>query len=94
MFMLYLICYDVTSPKSRRKLANALLDFGDRVQKSAYECDLKSEARLRSLLDRLRPHLDPRRDTLRVYRVCASCRIELQALGLDHAQPVRSTIIV
>ena len=38
--MLYLICYDIASPRRRKKLADVLLDCGDRVQKSAYECDL------------------------------------------------------
>ena len=40
--MLYLICYDIASPRRRRKLADVLLDYGARVQKSAYECDLKT----------------------------------------------------
>ena len=92
--MLYLICYDIVSHKRRRKLANLLLDYGGRVQKSAYECDLKTEGRLRELLARARKHLDPERDTLRVYRVCASCRSEKKTLGLDHARPVEKTIIV
>ena len=94
MPMLYLICYDIASPKRRKKLADILLDHGDRVQKSAYECDLKTDAGLRALLARARKHLDPHQDTLRVYRVCASCRAEAQALGLDHARPVEKTIIL
>ena len=36
--MLYLIYYDIASPRRRKKLADVLLDCGDRVQKSAYEC--------------------------------------------------------
>ena len=92
--MLYLICYDIVSPQRRRKLADVLLDYGTRVQKSAYECDLKTDARLRELLSRAHPHVDPVRDTLRVYRVCASCRGEVQAVGMDHARPVLKTIIL
>lgn len=92
--MLYLICYDVVKSRNRRRLANLLLDHGTRVQKSAFECDLATEARLRALVTNARRCLCPETDTLRVYRVCASCRSEALALGLDHARPVPPTIIV
>lgn len=92
--MLYFVCYDIVSGTRRRKVANVLLDYGDRVQKSAYECDLKTEARLREMLARARIQLDLHRDTLRVYRGCASCRDEAQALGLDHARLPKKTIIL
>lgn len=92
--MLYLICYDVVSNTRRRKLADVLLDYGDRVQKSAYECDLKTAARLRDLLARARKHLDPKTDTLRVYRVCAACREEGATVGVDHARPVPKVILL
>ena len=92
--MLYLICYDVTSPRRRHKLANVLLDHGTRVQRSAYECDLKTEARLWEMLALARTHVDPKTDTLRAYRVCAACRGESRAVGVDHARPVPATIIL
>jgi len=92
--MLYLICYDVASPRRRRKLADLLLDYGTRVQKSAYECDFKTEARLWDVLARARLHINPKTDTLRAYRVCAACRAESQAVGVDHARPVPATIIL
>ncbi len=92
--MLYLICYDVVKSRNRRRLADVLLDHGTRVQKSAFECDLATEARLSALVSQARRHIDPETDTLRVYRVCASCRGEALALGRDHARPVLPTIIV
>lgn len=92
--MLYLICYDVVKSRNRRRLANVLLDHGTRVQKSAFECDLATEARLRALMTSARRYINPETDTLRVYRVCASCRVEAVALGLDHARPVLPTIVV
>lgn len=92
--MLYLICYDIVKARNRRRLANVLLDHGTRVQKSAFECDLATEARLRVLVASARRCLDPQTDTLRIYRVCASCREEALALGLNHSRPVLSTVIV
>lgn len=92
--MLYMICYDVVSSRRRRKIANLLLDHGTRVQKSAFECDLSTDARLRDLLSRVRAGVDPKTDTVRVYRVCASCRVEAEAIGVNHARPVEQTIII
>ena len=93
--MLYVLCYDIVSNRRRKKVADALLDFGGRVQKSTFECDLKTEAKLRELLARVRPLLNPKTDTLRVYRVCAACRQECTLAGLDLAPPpLKKTIIV
>lgn len=92
--MLYMICYDVVSSRRRRKIAHLLLDHGTRVQKSAFECDLNTHARLRDLLLRVRTEVDPKTDTVRVYRVCASCRAEAEAIGVNHARAVEKTIII
>lgn len=77
--MLYMICYDVVSSRRRRKVANLLRDHGTRVQKSAFECALSTDVRLRDLLLRMRTEVDPKTDTVRVYRVCASCRTEMKS---------------
>ena len=36
----YIISYDITDNKQRSRLANILLDYGDRMQKSVFEADL------------------------------------------------------
>lgn len=68
-----LIAYDVSTitPKGRRRLrqvAQACLDFGQRVQFSVFECSLGEPdfVRLRS---RLLAILDLQEDSLRVYRL-------------------------
>lgn len=38
---MYLICYDITSNKKRRKAAEILCDYGRRVQYSVFECEIK-----------------------------------------------------
>lgn len=37
---MYLICYDMTSNRKRRKAAEILLDYGRRVQYSVFECEI------------------------------------------------------
>jgi CRISPR-associated protein Cas2 len=85
--MLYLICYDIVSNRRRKKVADVLLDFGSRVQKSAFECSLRSDAQLRDVVRRINPLLNTDTDTLRIYRVCAACRPESKALGVDRSPP-------
>lgn len=88
-----LICYDIVSNRSRNKMAKVLLDFGVRVQKSAFECEL-SRMRLRELLRRAKPLLDEQTDSLRIYRMCADCAEEIQVLGVDFKRPDLPTVII
>lgn len=39
--MNYLICFDITDDKTRRKVVNTLQAFGERVQYSVFEVQLK-----------------------------------------------------
>ena len=92
--MLFLICYDIVSARRRRKVAGALLDQGPRVQKSAFECNVKSAAKLRVLVERLCGLIDIQTDTIRVYRICGACATELTLLGIDRAPPPRGKTII
>jgi CRISPR-associated protein Cas2 len=85
--MLYVFCYDIPSNRRRRKAANVLLDFGGRFQRSCFECDLPTEARLKELVRLLWAELDPAEDTVRIYRVCAECRPQARTLGIGTIPP-------
>ena len=39
----YLLSYDITDDKHRQHLADLLLDYGDRIQKSVFEADLDAD---------------------------------------------------
>lgn len=56
--MLVLVVYDVTCDRLRRRLARLLAGYGERVQRSAYECRLHRRER-RELEQRLRALLGP-----------------------------------
>ena len=49
---LYLVSYDITSNKLRRKIEKALKNFGQRMQKSVFLCTLSPE-QLKSMEDTL-----------------------------------------
>ncbi len=78
--MLYLVTYDVPDDRRRAGLAKALLDFGNRVQYSVFECllDQRIYAEMLEVIDR---HIDEDKDSVRIYPLCASCREQVVLLG-------------
>jgi len=83
--MLMLIAYDVSTvtPAGRRRLrriARACLDFGQRVQNSVFECEV-DPARWVALRERLISEIDPRRDSLRFYRLGADGKRRVEHIG-------------
>ncbi len=93
--MRYLICYDVVSNRRRTRLAKVLLDYGVRVQKSAFECEIGTAARLREVLRRAKPFIEEATDSLRVYRICGACVEECRIIGVDFGRPpLEKTVIL
>lgn len=67
------VTYDVATEtqagrRRLRKVAEACLAYGQRVQFSVFECSL-TEMQLEALRDRLRGIMDEQRDSLRIYRL-------------------------
>ena len=75
--MFIVVCYDIPDNRRRTKVSNTLEDFGSRVQKSVFECDItpKHFQELRRRLDKVLKD----DDGLRYYILCAECvpRIEV-----------------
>ncbi len=78
--MLYLISYDVSDDTRRRRIMEALKDFGRRVQYSVFECNLDERA-MGELLGRVDFEIDPATDSCRLYRLCEGCAAEVRILG-------------
>ena len=64
-----IVAYDIADDRRRNLVAHLLEGFGERVQKSVFECGLdpQREATLRRLLTSL---LDAEEDRLRIYPLC------------------------
>lgn len=67
-----MICYDISSPRARRRVEQHLLALGERVQESVFECHLGFDA-LRMQLQQLAALLDASGDSLRAYPLCVWC---------------------
>lgn len=80
---LYLIAYDIPSQQRRTRLANRLEDFGVRVQRSVFECELTLD-----LLDELRrcisSLIDVGEDNVRIYPLCRECADHIDSPGTGH----------
>ena len=82
--MRYIISYDISNNTIRSRIDKTMKDFGQRVQKSVFECDL-APARLRELVQlldkkRLGKGSDPG-DSIRFYPLCATCSSKVIVLG-------------
>lgn len=78
--MFYLVSYDIPDDKRRQKIAKILLDFGDRVQYSVFEAILTGEL-LERMIVRLKKVISEKEDSIRIYRLCAECKKEIDILG-------------
>ncbi len=78
---IYVIAYDIVDNRKRYKTAEILKDYGWRVQKSVFECALTIDV-LEELLQKLEDVIDPKTDSLIVYRLCEACLKRKKTLGL------------
>jgi CRISPR-associated protein Cas2 len=79
--MFVLVCYDVADDKRRRRIAEVLEGYGQRVQRSVFECHLRP-ARLASLQRRVARLLDTDEDRVGYYTLCAKDRAGIATDGI------------
>lgn len=95
--MMILITYDVnteTELGKRRlhKVAKVCQDYGQRVQKSVFEC-IVDAAQLRQLQARLERIIDPETDSIRYYNLGNEWRNRVRHVGVNTALDLEGTLI-
>jgi CRISPR-associated protein Cas2 len=78
--MRLLVTYDICDDRRLRRVAKINEDFGARVQKSVFECNLR-ENQLLKLKRRLQEVMAPEEDSVRIYRLCARCAGSVEVIG-------------
>jgi CRISPR-associated protein Cas2 len=73
-------------------MAKTLLDFGDRVQESVFECRL-DETRIDRLLNRLEK-IVAGEDSVRIYALCAKCEKTITKMGRQDISKSEKVLIV
>lgn len=78
--MIYMVCYDVSDPKRLQKTAKVLENFGLRVQKSFFQCEI-SEKGMQKLRNQLLKVLNTEKDYFYIYPLCGGCTQKAQSDG-------------
>lgn len=78
--MLYVVTYDISCQKRRTKLANLLLAYGQRVQYSVFECQLKSQE-FRELCVKVKKVVRLPEDSVRMYPLSGHTLEQVEILG-------------
>jgi CRISPR-associated protein Cas2 len=74
------VSYDVTDDAKRARLARFLLAYCDRVQKSVFEGEV-AERRVEGLRRGVARLIDQKVDSVRLYTLCARCRLATEVVG-------------
>lgn len=93
-----LVAYDVATDtvegqRRLRRVARACLDFGQRVQKSVFECSV-SDMEYETLKRRLVACISPREDSLRIYRLPSPKDRAIERFGLDAGVDFHAPLVV
>jgi CRISPR-associated protein Cas2 len=70
--MYILVSYDIVQDKTRYKVSKLLEDFGVRIQKSVFECDL-NDLQFSKLKKGVEKLIDKKADRVRYYSLCKQC---------------------
>ena len=87
--MMVIVSYDVSTEtaagrKRLRRVAKACLDFGQRAQKSVFECLVDPEQWTR-LRQRLLDEFNPKEDSLRFYFLGSNWKRRVEHIGVKPA---------
>jgi len=87
--MIYMICYDISDPKRLTKTARILEQFGLRVQKSFFQCEISAKGK-QKLRDAIMEVIDPARDYFFIYPLCDACARKPKTDGPGQLIVIRS----
>lgn len=96
--MLMLVSYDVSTEtragrRRLRRVAKVCLNYGQRVQKSVFECQV-TPMLLEEMKSKLLDIIDDQEDSLRIYRINEPLSKNLMEFGKFKATDFESTLIV
>jgi CRISPR-associated protein Cas2 len=76
-----LVSYDIHDPKRLLKVAKIMKDYGERVLKSVFECNLRDDE-FRRMKERIDNRIDHMEDSVRFYFICGKCVGSVDTSGL------------
>ncbi len=88
----YIVTYDISDNKRRKKVSDILEGYGKRVNYSVFEIQLSTKAQKKSIERELLKELNPKKDSLRFYHICKNCIDKSWSLGEENAPFERDAI--
>lgn len=77
------VIYDIINNKSRRLISDILEGYGIRVNKSVFECELKSKKAKQIMIEDILKVVNSKRDSVRIYTICQKCLKTSKSLCFD-----------
>lgn len=76
----YLVIYDIAHPRRSQRVASLLKGFGQRVQKSVFECELEPDE-LQTLQEKVLRSIRTDEDAVQYLRLCPRDTKQIQHTG-------------
>ena len=87
---LYLVAYDISNNKRRKKLAEKLENYGVRINLSVFECTF-TPAQLREIRHFVRKTINRKTDTVKIYYLSRKCYQKSLSFGRKIEPPGKTT---
>lgn len=91
--MFVVVSYDISDDKRRTKIMKTLRDFGQHVQYSVFECDLKPQVYER-MRQRLKRFITDKDDSLRFYFLDEDAVKKIEVIGAPNIARAREWRII
>ncbi|MBF0214928.1 MAG: CRISPR-associated endonuclease Cas2 [Magnetococcales bacterium] len=89
----YVICYDISNNKRRRRLSICLDQYGSRIQESVFEAVLDLDL-FKQMTAEVEQKINAKADAVRIYMLCATCVKKVERLGIPGPIPGEETVFV
>ena len=90
--MFIVIAYDIVCHRRRQRLAKMLAGFGERVNYSVFECDLRPR-QFASIQKKVEKLINLKEDRVRYYELCLDCQRRIQAVGQTATPPSDQSLV-
>lgn len=91
--MFVVVSYDIVDDKKRLRIAKLLKGYGERVQKSVFECRL-DDRRYLKMKQEIEKIIDWEEDGVRYYVLCAGCVRNIDISGIGVVREDEDVIVV
>ena len=90
---LYVVSYDISENKVRKKVSDTLGDYGYRVQYSVFECRVP-QTKYKEMYARLVKLVTSPGDSVRFYMICENCAAKVRTIGVKIDRPEDEDVII